>query len=263
MRFEERELPPHAESVSPNELQEGGVYFSVTFVDRDMLIPTMEAVVFIGRNLQPDDSDLVYFQDIESYRRGVRYETATDDDYAQFSMGSETELGHIFDFEYALEELMRCSIRRREKEMIAIPILRAQGFESGEELPTNLPHERKVHSLRFNNIELQASFIAALRKAGLAFDVRDDGAVTCEADDWPAVNRAAGVIRDSCFRWYYSWWKDPVPARLFWEEMKAAGLPFEVEHHDDRLVFLLPRGNEDLHDVISGRVQMKLPIGNR
>jgi hypothetical protein len=42
--------------------------------------------------------------------------------------------------------------------------------------------------------------------------------------------------------------------------MKALGLPFQVEHSDDGILFLLPKDNEDLHDVISGRVQMKLSI---
>lgn len=257
MRFEERELPSYAEPVSATELREGNVYFSVTFVDRDMLIPTMEAVVFIGRNLQPGEFEKVYFQDIESYRRGVRYEMATDDDYAQFSMGSEKELDHIFEFERALEELMRCSLKRREKGEVLIPILRAQGFQSGEKIPADSLSDRKRHSLRFDDTGLQERFFAALRKAGLAFDVRDDGAVTCAADDWPAVNTVAHRVRDSCFSWYFSWWNNPESTHLFWEELKATGLPFQVEHHDDRIIFLLPKRNEDLYEVISGRVQMK------
>ena len=56
----------------------------------------------------------MYFQDIGSYSWGVRYETATGDDYARFSAGSEKEVGHIFEFERALEALMGCSLRRRK-----------------------------------------------------------------------------------------------------------------------------------------------------
>jgi len=113
MRFEERELKPYAEPISAADLKEGSIYFAVTYADDEMLIPTMETIVFIGRNLDPVDDGRVYFQDINSYRRGVRYETATDDDYAHFSSGSEAEVKHIFAYEHALEALMACSLRRR------------------------------------------------------------------------------------------------------------------------------------------------------
>jgi hypothetical protein len=256
MRFEERELPSRAVPASPGQLKEGSVYFSVNFIDREMLIPTMEAWVYVGRNLEPEDQGQLYFQDIESYRRGVSYQTAKEGDYVQFLLESEDSL-YLFEFERALEELMRCLLRRREKEGVLIPILRAQGFQNSEELPPNSLDESKTYSLRFDDIDLQERFVVALRKAGLAFDLCDDGTITCTADDWPAVNTVASKIRDSCFPWYFSWWKDPESAHLFWEEMKSSGLPFQIEHHSDRLVFLLPKGSEDLHEVISGRVQMK------
>jgi hypothetical protein len=71
--FEGRELKEYAEPVLANELREGEIYFSVNYVDDDMLIPVMETVVFIGRNLEPGDVGQVYFQDVESHREGVRY----------------------------------------------------------------------------------------------------------------------------------------------------------------------------------------------
>lgn len=113
MRFEQRELPPYAEPITADELKEGAVYFSVTYADDRMLIPTVETLVFIGRNLEPGDSGQVYFQDINSYQMGFRYELVREDDYARFSTGSENELNHLFEYERALEELMRCSLRRR------------------------------------------------------------------------------------------------------------------------------------------------------
>ena len=112
MHFEERELKPYAEPVSTDELKEGSVYFSVTFLDDDMLIPTVEPLVFIGRNLEPGDSGQVYFQDFDSYRRGVCYATITEDSYSKLFAGSENELGHLFHYERALEVLMACSLRR-------------------------------------------------------------------------------------------------------------------------------------------------------
>ncbi|MGB0035459.1 MAG: hypothetical protein WBP79_08300 [Candidatus Acidiferrales bacterium] len=111
MRFEERELKPYAETVPLDELQVGAVYFAVNFVDDEMLIPSMEPKVFVGRNLEAEEGERLHFQDIDSYRRGVRFESATEDDEAIFETGTER---HIFEFERALDVLMRCSLRRRK-----------------------------------------------------------------------------------------------------------------------------------------------------
>ncbi len=113
MRIEARDLAPYASPMISQELKEGGVYFFVNYADDKLLVPLVQTVVFVGRNLTPTDSGCVYFQDYESYQRGVRYGTVAEGDEAQFFSGSEDELGHIFDFERALEELMRCSLRRR------------------------------------------------------------------------------------------------------------------------------------------------------
>lgn len=111
--FDGRELEPSAEPVSLTELAEGEVYFAVNFVDDEMLIPIMETLVFVGKNLEPDDVGQVYFQDVESYLDGVRYGSASEDDWAKFESGSDNEVRHIFNYEHALEVLMRCSLRRR------------------------------------------------------------------------------------------------------------------------------------------------------
>jgi hypothetical protein len=114
MFFEPRELKPYAEPVSEGELKVGSVYFFVNFVDEEMLIPTMESVVYVGRNLEVGDVDQVYFQDIGSFNRGVRYDKADEGDDAVFSSGSKKELGHVFEFEQALDVLLTCSIRRKK-----------------------------------------------------------------------------------------------------------------------------------------------------
>ena len=53
----------HAQPVSAADLHEGSVCFAVTYVDDDMLIPTMEILVFIGKNLETDDVAEAYFQE--------------------------------------------------------------------------------------------------------------------------------------------------------------------------------------------------------
>lgn len=77
MRFEERELKRYAEPVPPEELKDGETYFAVLFLDDDGLVPTLEPLVFIGRDLEPGDEGKLYFQDYGSYRGGVRFETAS------------------------------------------------------------------------------------------------------------------------------------------------------------------------------------------
>jgi len=116
MRFEERELKSYAEPIAAEDLNEGSVYFALNYVDDDMLIPTMETVVYVGRDFEAGDSGVVYFQDIRSYREGIRYGTPTELNYAEFFCGSEREVSHIFTYERALEELMKCALRRRKAE---------------------------------------------------------------------------------------------------------------------------------------------------
>jgi hypothetical protein len=113
VHFEGRELKEYAEPVSASELREGQVYFTVNYVDEERLIPVMETVVFIGRNLEPDDVGQIYLQDVQSYREGVPYNWESEDGFAKFQTGSEDETGHIFEYEQALEELMRCSLNRK------------------------------------------------------------------------------------------------------------------------------------------------------
>ncbi len=114
MRFEGRELKPYGEPVSASSLKVGDVYFSIQFADRDGLLPIMETWVYVGRKLDPEDTEnRLYFQDVESYQQGVRYESATAEN-AQFQVQLEQYLNHIFEHERALEQLMACSLRRRK-----------------------------------------------------------------------------------------------------------------------------------------------------
>jgi hypothetical protein len=79
--------------------------------------------------------------------------------------------------------------------------------------------------------------------------------VVFAAADWPVLLTIVHTIRDRCFRWYLIWWRGLGPASRFWNEMKISGLPFRVEFHDGQMVFLLPKGSEDLHETIIKRFQ--------
>jgi hypothetical protein len=72
-------------------------------------------LVFVGQNLEPEDNGRVYFQDLESFSAGVRHDTSTEDDGAVFYAQQEKHLNHIFQYENALNELLRCSLRRQKR----------------------------------------------------------------------------------------------------------------------------------------------------
>jgi hypothetical protein len=83
VHFPGRDVPPYAEYAAAENLVEGGIYFRVGFVDRNLHIPTMEPVVFIGRDLAEGDSGVLYFQDAGSHMAGVRF-GSPDQDEAEF-----------------------------------------------------------------------------------------------------------------------------------------------------------------------------------
>src|SRR6185437_14536019 len=112
MHFDYRELTAYSEPLSAEDLIEGDIYFFLTFADDDMLLPSLEPVVFIGGNLGTNETGTIYFQDIESYQQGIRH-NGSNSEVAVFYSGSAKETGHVFEYEHALEELMRCSIRRK------------------------------------------------------------------------------------------------------------------------------------------------------
>lgn len=117
LHFEERILKPYAEPLSIDELEEGEVYFTIQFSgpDRDGLFPIVETLVFVGFNLDEEDVERrVYFQDLESYQAGIRYDAATAEDKASFYAQEPRHLNHIFKYENALNELLKCSLRRRK-----------------------------------------------------------------------------------------------------------------------------------------------------
>jgi hypothetical protein len=112
--FAGRELKPYVEPVEPGQLVEGSIYFSLNFIDTEMLLPILEPVVFLGLDLLDGDSGRVYFQDAESFQRGVQFTTAGADDDATFSSGSVNEIAHIFEFDKALDILLSCQLNRAE-----------------------------------------------------------------------------------------------------------------------------------------------------
>ena len=112
LSFERRDLKPYIEPILAEDLQVGATYFTVSYVDDRLLVPTMAAVVFAGWNLCEGESGIAHFQDAASFLQGTRHDpTHAVHPETCFTM----ERGHldvVFDFEHALEELMRCFLRR-------------------------------------------------------------------------------------------------------------------------------------------------------
>jgi hypothetical protein len=110
LHFAGRDLKPYGEPVTPQDLREGHVYFGVQFVDQELLIPTVEPVVFIGRDLEAEAPGM-YFQDAESYRDGLRY-GSEEARHGNATFYAQTNVKHIFDYERALDQMLACSMRR-------------------------------------------------------------------------------------------------------------------------------------------------------
>jgi hypothetical protein len=125
MYFEGRELKPYGEFVKASDLVVGRVYFRVSYLDQEMMIPELVPLVFIGRNLSSEHPGL-YYQDAESFFAGKRWggtndeamgaedDDARDDAEGWFETESERTYSQVFEFEKALDGLLGCSLRRRQ-----------------------------------------------------------------------------------------------------------------------------------------------------
>ena len=128
LHFGARDIPPYAEPVRASDLEVGHVYFSLTYADDNLCCPTLQPIVFIGRDLEAGDRGRVYFQDASSYLSGHRYGDMSADEpgpvserpsvpsnIVEFSSGSENETNHVFEFDKALNLLLGCSLRRADR----------------------------------------------------------------------------------------------------------------------------------------------------
>jgi hypothetical protein len=112
--FPATELKPYAEPVSPNEMKEGRVYFALQFLDEELLVPVLQPLIFLGYNLDGEDPNLRYFQHFDSFIAGVRYPAPEQEELQCFEAYGPEEGKHIFEYDHALEVLMRCGLSRRE-----------------------------------------------------------------------------------------------------------------------------------------------------
>lgn len=144
--FEGRELKPYGEYALAADLIVGRVYFTVGFLDDDMAIPEMTALVFLGTDLSSRLPGL-YFQDAASYVAGERIDveswvsTQDDldadvtgqhwvrDDDVRLDWQKARKHSEVYEFEGALNSLLSCSLRRRQWD----GTIRAHDLEDSEE----------------------------------------------------------------------------------------------------------------------------------
>jgi hypothetical protein len=122
--FPGRQLSPYGEYVKSGDLVVGHVYFRVTYVDKDTMIPELAPLVFIGHDLNAMTPG-PYFQDAASYLAGDRVDWPStveiDDDGvdttspggAMYYVLPAGEVTCVLEFEQAIALLLQCSLRRK------------------------------------------------------------------------------------------------------------------------------------------------------
>ena len=114
MRFDARDLKPHAEPLAASDLKKGEVYYAVRYLDDEMLTPVMNTLVFVGADLDPEDPGKLYFQDVEPRKSLAITREASELDDTHYII-EVSDKPWIFRFEQALDLLLKCSLRRRER----------------------------------------------------------------------------------------------------------------------------------------------------
>ena len=117
MYIEGREIPPFAEPAFEDDLELHEVYFSVHFVDTDMLVPEIMTMVYVGKDIEKIGDKKHYFQDISSHRQGVRFDNVeiAKPPCSPVFVVSECKNGkvnNIYSFSTMLNELLKCSLRQ-------------------------------------------------------------------------------------------------------------------------------------------------------
>jgi hypothetical protein len=107
-------------------------------------------------------------------------------------------------------------------------------------------------SIRFENREMQQELWTAVERLGLGVSQDPDGTLRFKAEDWGAVNTEAHKLRDKRFgKWYFMMNVTPEAFLIrLMARLRAHSLPHEVEHHDSRVLLLLPKGDERKHKEV-------------
>ena len=249
----EQELTLFTDFVNSSDLRPGAVYFRVLYTDPldrsgggdddDDRIPAIVPLVFLVRS-EGESGEELHFQDAGAHAAGVRCSSGVPAHEASFHRLTAHHLSSIFTFEHALEELMRCSLRRSESERFAA---------------RTVEHVHRALRFQFDDAELQTRLLQQLFRAGVTHNSEDGWLVYREASA-SAFDQCARRVRDQLFPWYSR------PAGIAPELVERirralleAAFVFALERDDAGAHFILPRVYQALHEPLFSRLLERSP----
>lgn len=114
MQVEWKDIGRAIKHVSVTDLIVGHVYFVVRYHGSELLVPELAPVVFIGKDLAQGDQGFLYFQDFASYSGGERFGDGNPESVVVCERFSEAQGASVCSYESAVDELLRCLLRRKE-----------------------------------------------------------------------------------------------------------------------------------------------------
>jgi hypothetical protein len=96
-------------------LDEGDVYFRLTFSDPEMRYPQVESFVFVGKNLSDEDTeDTWYFQFSSDYAANGAIGRGAPEGQ-RVTLATARDVGDMLDLGGLVQELEAAGVRRRKK----------------------------------------------------------------------------------------------------------------------------------------------------
>jgi hypothetical protein len=94
--------------VAPQDLDVEKTYFMVSFFDRDLLVPEVTTIVYLGKDYLGEGNQMHYFQEYESFScaQGSQSEV-------QLIEAAEDKLMNFFDLRGLINLLEDCALRTK------------------------------------------------------------------------------------------------------------------------------------------------------
>ena len=100
--------------IPASQLEVGRTYFSVAYTDKWMVMPVIDSLVFIGRDLRGKRDGTLYFQDAASHERDGPMPLRPSGNFNVVTTEPEPP-PNLFDIDGVIDELSRCLARRNER----------------------------------------------------------------------------------------------------------------------------------------------------
>lgn len=104
----------YAEPVLFSELRLDEVYFMLNYFDDEMLVPDLQTLVYIGRDLKGENDGMLYFQDYESFAEWGAFPKPNDGSGTIVRFMAD-KITCIFELDKAINILQQCQKRRAKK----------------------------------------------------------------------------------------------------------------------------------------------------